>query len=73
MHIFLKVAPYLLLLVPVLTFLILSGRFPDEADYLYWKIAFIFHMPLILFFSITVLVGTVSWYERKHRRVIGKK
>jgi hypothetical protein len=73
MHRFSKVAPYLLLLVPGLVFLILNVRAPDELDYLYWEMAFVLSVPIMLVCSVAVLIETIDWFESRNKGLFGKK
>lgn len=71
----LKLAPFLLFLVPGLLAFIFFVRIhiPWEKVNLIWLMALIFHIPILLFFTAAILMEIIDSLERREKRLFSKK
>ena len=60
-----KVWPYILFIVPILVFTLLFVDIPWGEEGVYWRMALIFHAPLLIFFVIAILVEIVDWQGKR--------
>ncbi len=62
----LKLAPFLLFLIPGLIVFILNAHISWGEDHLFWMMAFVFHIPLLLFLIAAVMVEIITIVEKKN-------